>query len=318
MGTVIDESIWNPRISCIGPIFLDLKDDWNLILKFCKNYNSVKSLIKNLLQNNEKFKKIIEQGNLKNPSKQSLLELMILPVQRLTRYSLLLTAIKKHTPQSHPDYPYLCEAIQLLDNLGMEANLSNSLNPTSQNSKATQELHLSIKNCPPTLTIPANSKLVQTEAHDLILDRRVKMFIFDNTLLIAVARKKWQLMKTGDRWKYLTTLNINNQYLVKVTDATGKLMDPPVMLVVSMPGSPSLSSLNSFDLEGSLIRGGSGGSSNGSESGINLNDSIAPSTLVNGSINGGEGQYLALQFGTGKVFREWLSFVGPKLTTYSY
>jgi hypothetical protein len=43
-------------------------------------------------------------------NRQSLDSFLIMPVQRIPRYILLLSELKKHTPSDHPDYPKITEA----------------------------------------------------------------------------------------------------------------------------------------------------------------------------------------------------------------
>ncbi|KAF9906928.1 Rho guanine nucleotide exchange factor (GEF) 17 [Linnemannia zychae] len=61
-------------------------------------------------------------GGKETTSRFSLADLMILPIQRVTRYCLLLKDLKRHTAVDHPDYICLVHALEQLHTLALATN----------------------------------------------------------------------------------------------------------------------------------------------------------------------------------------------------
>ena len=61
-------------------------------------------------------------GGKETTSRFSLADLMILPIQRVTRYCLLLKDLKRHTDVEHPDYVCLVHALEQLHTLALATN----------------------------------------------------------------------------------------------------------------------------------------------------------------------------------------------------
>jgi hypothetical protein len=76
-----------------------------------------------LLIYNRKFSDFIEKTE-KDPrlQNQKLEAFLILPVQRIPRYRLLLEQLLKYTPEDHPDYPIVKEALNKICELAMYNN----------------------------------------------------------------------------------------------------------------------------------------------------------------------------------------------------
>lgn len=76
----------------------------------------------------------------------TLTDLLITPIQRIPRYSLLLKELNKKTPSTHPDHQDLCKAIQLFDELGQHINEQKKQSDSKTN--RTIELQLKVMNSP--------------------------------------------------------------------------------------------------------------------------------------------------------------------------
>ena len=61
-------------------------------------------------------------GGKETTSRFSLADLLILPIQRVTRYCLLLKDLKRHTAVEHPDYVCLVHALEQLHTLALATN----------------------------------------------------------------------------------------------------------------------------------------------------------------------------------------------------
>jgi hypothetical protein len=61
-------------------------------------------------------------GGKETTSRFSLADLLILPIQRVTRYCLLLKDLKRHTAVEHPDYVCIVHALEQLHTLALATN----------------------------------------------------------------------------------------------------------------------------------------------------------------------------------------------------
>lgn len=66
---------------------------------------------------------------------------MLLPMQRITRYTLILKQICQHTPQGHPDYEDVCQAYELSE---ATADLINTEARNRENEAKLEEIDRSI------------------------------------------------------------------------------------------------------------------------------------------------------------------------------
>lgn len=69
-----------------------------------------------------KFTAFIKAAEEKTVPRSRLESLLITPVQRIPRYVLLLQDLLKHTEVSHPDFPHLTKALELVKNIAMSIN----------------------------------------------------------------------------------------------------------------------------------------------------------------------------------------------------
>eukprot|EP00002_Diphylleia_rotans_P039291 TRINITY_DN9085_c0_g1_i2.p1 TRINITY_DN9085_c0_g1~~TRINITY_DN9085_c0_g1_i2.p1 ORF type:complete len:436 (+),score=80.59 TRINITY_DN9085_c0_g1_i2:52-1359(+) len=90
---------------------------------YCSAYESAAKRVQDLLQSNAAFAQLNEQ-NRRKPEARGLdiLSFLIMPVQRIPRYTLLLQDLVKHTPIEHPDYIGVCEAMNKFRQLAVEVN----------------------------------------------------------------------------------------------------------------------------------------------------------------------------------------------------
>lgn len=73
-------------------------------------YEQARETISRLRSTNSKFAAFLEEREVNNGVVTPLENYLIMPVQRVPRYELLLTALLRHTWKSHPDYASLVEA----------------------------------------------------------------------------------------------------------------------------------------------------------------------------------------------------------------
>ncbi|KAJ5079841.1 faciogenital dysplasia protein [Anaeramoeba ignava] len=97
----------------IGDIFLELTPFFKIYTNYINNYNQSMGMLNELRSKNGKFSKFLEDvKNLPESQNFPLESLLITPIQRIPRYSLLLDSLFNNTPAQHPDYNNLRQASQ--------------------------------------------------------------------------------------------------------------------------------------------------------------------------------------------------------------
>lgn len=104
-------------------LFNDISDNLKAYSNYLVNYEPAMQRRGHLLISNRRFSDFVEKLE-KDPvlQTQSLESLLILPVQRIPRYRLLLEQLLKYTPDNHPDFPVVKEAMEKICNLAMYNN----------------------------------------------------------------------------------------------------------------------------------------------------------------------------------------------------
>ncbi|XP_019852562.1 PREDICTED: uncharacterized protein LOC100640581 isoform X2 [Amphimedon queenslandica] len=100
----------NLEDSLIGEIFVIMKDSFSMYSEYCNNHpHAVNEM--NLLQQDQQYVLFFEACRLlKEMADISLEGFLLNPVQRICRYPLQLSELKKYTPESHPDYCHVVAA----------------------------------------------------------------------------------------------------------------------------------------------------------------------------------------------------------------
>ena len=105
--------------SCIAQLFLsDLLNDQSAFLESYKKFSKQQAISTSLLddlRNTASFDRFLHE-------KQSVVQidlsgLLIMPIQRIPRYSLLFKDLLKSTPDAHPDVPYIKQAIEAVNKI---------------------------------------------------------------------------------------------------------------------------------------------------------------------------------------------------------
>ncbi|XP_023814496.1 breakpoint cluster region protein [Oryzias latipes] len=108
---------------CVGDLFQKLASQLGVYRAFVDNYKVAVETADKCCQANAQFAQISENLKVKStkdckeqPAKNSLETLLYKPVDRVTRSTLVLHDLLKHTPSSHPDYPLLQDALRISQN----------------------------------------------------------------------------------------------------------------------------------------------------------------------------------------------------------
>lgn len=108
---------------CVGDLFQKLASQLGVYRAFVDNYKVAVATADKCCQANAQFAEISENLKVKSTkdckdhsAKNSLETLLYKPVDRVTRSTLVLHDLLKHTPSSHPDYPLLQDALRISQN----------------------------------------------------------------------------------------------------------------------------------------------------------------------------------------------------------
>ncbi|XP_054628224.1 PH_BCR_vertebrate and RhoGAP_Bcr domain-containing protein isoform X2 [Dunckerocampus dactyliophorus] len=114
---------------CVGDLFQRLASQLGVYRAFVDNYKVAVETADKCCQANTHFAQISENLKVKSTkdckdqsSKKSLETLLYKPVDRVTRSTLVLHDLLKHTPCSHPDYPLLQDALRISQNFLSSVN----------------------------------------------------------------------------------------------------------------------------------------------------------------------------------------------------
>ncbi|XP_067250978.1 PH_BCR_vertebrate and RhoGAP_Bcr domain-containing protein isoform X1 [Chanodichthys erythropterus] len=108
---------------CVGDLFQKLASQLGVYRAFVDNYKVAVETAEKCCQANSQFAEISENLKVKSAkegkdqnAKNSLETLLYKPVDRVTRSTLVLHDLLKHTPSSHPDHPLLQDALRISQN----------------------------------------------------------------------------------------------------------------------------------------------------------------------------------------------------------
>ncbi|KAL1915952.1 uncharacterized protein VTP21DRAFT_6340 [Calcarisporiella thermophila] len=124
-------STWSDQ-SCIGAYFLRV--DFDAYIRYALHHPEAQRVLKRV---NKRlvYRRFMQQSR-QEANRLELGDLLIMPVQRITRYCLLLRDLKKHTPLDHPDFADVEQALMEVSAVAMAANNVEPLsNSSSGNSK---------------------------------------------------------------------------------------------------------------------------------------------------------------------------------------
>ncbi|ESP02289.1 hypothetical protein LOTGIDRAFT_172169 [Lottia gigantea] len=101
-------SYWGSNVS-IGDIFSRMTDSeeeniMSIYREYIADIPAAVGCLRRHVQQSRNFKTFIKGQKSRHPDGSDLLSLMMSPLQRIPRYSLLLQQILKHTPSTHPDH----------------------------------------------------------------------------------------------------------------------------------------------------------------------------------------------------------------------
>ncbi|CAG8575202.1 3988_t:CDS:2 [Funneliformis caledonium] len=113
---------WEDYDSKMGQVFLKYGNKFEVFEKYAENIQRSRQLLAKKVNQSVLYRKFVSSQRKKENIKLNLNDYMIMPIQRITRYSLLLKELKKHTLESHTDYKDMCEALDSMLSLASRCN----------------------------------------------------------------------------------------------------------------------------------------------------------------------------------------------------
>uniref|UniRef100_A0A3B5L9H4 Uncharacterized protein n=1 Tax=Xiphophorus couchianus TaxID=32473 RepID=A0A3B5L9H4_9TELE len=101
---------WDEKVT-VGHLFQKLASQLGIYKAFVDNYKNALETAEKCSQANNYFQKISETLRLLSPT-----DLLYKPIDRVTRSTLVLHDLLKHTPKDHPDFPLLQDALRISQN----------------------------------------------------------------------------------------------------------------------------------------------------------------------------------------------------------
>ncbi|CAL8351211.1 unnamed protein product [Lota lota] len=212
----------------------------NIYSAYIDNFLNAKDAVRIAKEAKPAFLKFLEQSMRENREKQALGDLMIKPVQRIPRYELLVKDLLKHTPEEHPDHPYLLDAQRDIKRLAEKINKGRrSAEEAERETRVMQEIEAHIEGVEHIMN-PQRKFLRQ----EMVMEGKTvggrkdrSLFLFTDLLICTTLKRKSgslrrssmslysaaSVIDTSSKYKFLWKLSLEDIEMVKnSSQATNK------------------------------------------------------------------------------------------------
>ncbi|XP_049339265.1 rho guanine nucleotide exchange factor 17 [Astyanax mexicanus] len=204
----------------------------NIYSAYIDNFLNAKDAVRIAKEAKPAFMKFLEQNMRENKEKQALGDLMIKPVQRIPRYELLVKDLLKHTPEDHPDHPFLLDAQKNIKRLAEKINKGRrNAEEVERETRVMQEIEAHIEGVEHILN-PQRKFLRQEmvmEAKSVGGKKDRSLFLFSDLLICTTLKRKSgslrrssmslytaaSVIDTSSKYKFLWKLPLEDIELVK-------------------------------------------------------------------------------------------------------
>mgnify|MGYP001091184038 FL=1 len=90
--------------------------------RYCANYDKAIENLYQFQEDHPAFVKFLQEASADPRLSISLQSCLIMPVQRVPRYPMLLEAVLRYTPEDHPDYSNLVQALETVRSVANAVN----------------------------------------------------------------------------------------------------------------------------------------------------------------------------------------------------
>ncbi|NXN95308.1 ARHGH factor, partial [Rhinopomastus cyanomelas] len=165
----------------------------NIYSAYIDNFLNAKDAVRIAKEARPAFMKFLTGIPVENKEKQALSDLMIKPVQRIPRYELLVKDLLKHTPEDHPDHPFLIDAQRNIKQVAERINKGmKSAEEVERNARIVQEIESHIEGMEdlqaPLRRFLRQEMVVEVKAVGGKKDR--SFFLFSDLLVCTTLKRK--------------------------------------------------------------------------------------------------------------------------------
>ncbi|KAI8866147.1 hypothetical protein GQ42DRAFT_181498 [Ramicandelaber brevisporus] len=188
----------------VGCIFFDPKRDWDIFTRYVLGYNSALQAVERAERGKQFQRHEKEVLDSRRTNRHLLRDLLMQPIQRIMRYSLLLRALLKNTSEEHADYDDLQTAMAQMTSLTEHLN---NLRKMQEDMAERDLIANSIMNCPQ--LVRRMSRRLVSDAYLMQLigtkRQRVRVLVFSDVLVVAhsfntlVNRAAWTMSLSLNR-----------------------------------------------------------------------------------------------------------------------
>ena len=178
----------------VGAIFMKRKEDWSIYKKYVDNYAIAMNQIRDAQRKNQAFSEFCTKArNSKETDRQDLTDYMILPIQRILRYSLLLKDLKKKTPVSHFDYNDLSNAFDEMNTLSTQLN---DVKLKEEETTRMFECERVMEGFPPQLISASRRLIIESDAVWPSMQKcSIHLVVFSDVLVISKTKQQRSMFK---------------------------------------------------------------------------------------------------------------------------
>ncbi|KAG4092727.1 hypothetical protein H8356DRAFT_1049422 [Neocallimastix lanati (nom. inval.)] len=185
---------WNKN-SLIGKLFIEYRNEWQIYQNFIDNYARSQEAIRREEETNPQFRQFMKDCLASTETnRKSLKEYLMFPVQRTTRYSLIIKDLLKYIDKNHPDYNDLNLALQEM------TLLATKVNDVKRREEETTSMFTAFEqteNCPPTIITHKRRLIYQVDVLDVLSKNRRPMHLFLFSDLFMLTKTKNAMTATN-------------------------------------------------------------------------------------------------------------------------
>ncbi|KND02123.1 uncharacterized protein SPPG_02617 [Spizellomyces punctatus DAOM BR117] len=229
----------------VGTVFLNHVEEWNIYIKYVENYAMAKKTIRRLEDSKtcgEAFKQFLEKCRRKPECHRTDIHgFLILPIQRISRYWLLLQRLRKHSDHTNPACETLEVAGQYMFQIG---SMLDYVKRRDDEMHRMFEIAGEVKGFPANIISFTQRRFIaQYEADEVTGAKRLILFLFSDCILVCTYRKPRDIAADGK--KYELALKVESKGMVIEDDHD----DPSMIRLRFTEHNPptSQSSANSRD-----------------------------------------------------------------------
>ncbi|KAJ3128978.1 Protein T2, partial [Irineochytrium annulatum] len=206
MEELLSADSWAPSETSIGTLFLEYVRSYSVsvadiinatnnlqkeqmakyYIVYINNYSSATKTMSEEETNNPEFKKFLIECTKSEEVKHGLKDLLVRPMQRMTKYPLLIRELDKKTADNHPDSANIKNALEAMSSLA-----------TTVNDKMAEmvmlislfKAHDVTLNCPPTLLTSRRRCIISIDAMDRS-NRHLHLFLCSDLIMVVTVQRK--------------------------------------------------------------------------------------------------------------------------------